>query len=79
MFLSSFRDNPAAIARELKKRGKTELIWGNIELAAFATTLFVMFCFNWRYVIFFFLPFFRPGPLLQLFERLFPSLRRRTP
>ena len=61
VFLSFFRDNPAAIGRELRKRGRAELIWGNLELAAFATTLFVMFLFNWRYVIFFFLPFFYLG------------------
>jgi len=60
VFLSFFRDNPAAIARELRKRGQGELFWGNIELAAFASTLFVMFLFNWRYVIFF-LPFFYLG------------------
>jgi fatty acid desaturase len=61
VFLSFFRDNPAAIARELRKRGKQELIWGNIELAAFATTLLVMFLLNWQYVMFFFLPFFYLG------------------
>ena len=61
VFLSFFRDNPAAIARELRKRGKHELLWGNIELASFASTLLVMFIFNWRYVIFFFLPFFYNG------------------
>jgi hypothetical protein len=32
----------------------------NIELAACAV-LFVMFLFNWRYVIFYFLPFFYLG------------------
>lgn len=61
VFLSFFRDNPAAIARELRKRGKSELLWGNIELVAFATTLFIMFLLNWRYVIFFLLPFFYLG------------------
>lgn len=61
VFSSFFRDNPAAIARELRKRGKSELFGGNIELASFALTLFVMFLFNWRYVIFFFLPFFYLG------------------
>src|SRR5213078_839884 len=61
VLLSFFRDDIGAIRRELRKRGKKELIWGNIELAAFATTLFVMFLFNWRYVIFYFLPFFYLG------------------
>jgi fatty acid desaturase len=61
VFLSFFRDNPAAIARELRKRGKSELLWGNLELAAFAGTLFIMFLLNWHYVIFFFLPFFYLG------------------
>jgi len=61
VFLSFFRDHPAAIKRELRKRGQGEVVWGNIELAAFATTLFVMFIFNWRYVIFFFVPFFYLG------------------
>ncbi|MDQ2867187.1 MAG: fatty acid desaturase [Verrucomicrobiota bacterium] len=61
VFLSVFRDNPAAIRADLRKRGNKDLFWGNIELAAFAATLFVMFLFNWRYVIFFFLPFFYLG------------------
>jgi fatty acid desaturase len=61
VFLSFFRDNPAAIRKELRKRGSRELMWGNIELAAFATVLFVMFLFNWRYILFFFLPFFYLG------------------
>ena len=61
VFLSFFRDNPAAIRKELRKRGNRELMWGNIELASFATVLFVMFVFNWRYILFFFLPFFYLG------------------
>lgn len=61
VFLSFFRDNPAAIRKELRKRGSADLMWGNIELAAFAAVLLVMFLLNWRYVIFFFLPFFYLG------------------
>jgi fatty acid desaturase len=61
VFLSFFRDNPAAIRKELRKRGTAELMWGNIELATFAVVLFVMFLLNWRYIIFYFLPFFYLG------------------
>ena len=61
VFLSFFRDDIGAIRTELRKRGPRELTWGNIELAAFATVLFVMFLFNWRYVILYFLPFFYLG------------------
>lgn len=61
VFLSFFRDNPAAIARELRKRGRAELLWGNIELAAFATTLLVLTILDWTYVLLFFLPFFYLG------------------
>ncbi|MEO6870862.1 MAG: fatty acid desaturase [Chthoniobacterales bacterium] len=61
VFLSFFRDNPAAIKRELSKRGKVEVRWGNIELAAVVITLLTMFCFNWHYIVFFFLPFFYLG------------------
>jgi fatty acid desaturase len=61
VFLSLFRDNPARIRAELRKRGKSELLWGNIELAAFGTALLVMCVFNWRYVLLFFLPFFYLG------------------
>ena len=59
-FLSFFRDNPAAIARELKKRGESEVRWGNIELATFMVTLAVMAWFNWRFIVFF-LPFMYLG------------------
>src|SRR5258707_2608672 len=58
VFLSFFRDDVGAIRRDLRKRRNGDLFWGNIELAVFATTLFFMFLFNWRYVIFYFLPFF---------------------
>jgi fatty acid desaturase len=60
VFLSFFRDDVGAIRSELRKRDNRDLFWGNIELAAFATTLLVMFFFNWRYVLFF-LPFFYLG------------------
>jgi fatty acid desaturase len=61
VFLSFFRDNPAAIKRELSKRGRADLIWGNMELAAFAAVLAIMCVLNWHYVICFFLPFFYLG------------------
>ncbi len=61
VFLSFFRDDVGAIRKELRKRGNGDLTWGNIELVAFATTLFIMFLFNWRYVIFYLLPFFYLG------------------
>ena len=61
VFLSFFRDSPAAIRKDLRKRANSDLFWGNLELAAFAATLLVMFLFNWRYVLFYFLPFFYLG------------------
>src|SRR5437764_6422692 len=61
VFLSFFRDNPAAIRRELGKRGGHDLLWGNIELASVAVILLVMLFLDWRYVVFFFLPFFYVG------------------
>lgn len=57
VFLSVFRDNPAAIRAELRKRGQSELMWGNIELAAYATALLTLLFLNWRYMLFYFLPF----------------------
>ena len=69
VFLSFFRDNPGAIKRELAKRGKVELRWGNIELAVFITVLMTMAVIvptkpihfiNWRFMLFF-LPFFYLG------------------
>lgn len=61
VFLSFFRDDVGAIRKELRKRGNGDLFWGTLELVAFAVTLFIMFLFNWRYVIFFFLPFWYLG------------------
>ncbi len=74
VFLNFFRDNPAASARELRKRGKSELLWGNIELVAFATTLFII---SIELALRDFLPsaVLLPRPLLQLLERLLPALR----
>src|SRR5881396_3056646 len=42
VFLSFFRDNPAAIKRELAKRGKADVRWGTIELATFISVLLMM-------------------------------------
>src|SRR5689334_7046322 len=61
IFLSYFRDNPAAIRRELKKRNNADDIWGNVELAAFVITLIVLAILNWHYVVFYFLPFYYLG------------------
>jgi fatty acid desaturase len=61
VFLSYFRDNPAAIRRELKKRNNADHVWGNVELAAFVITLVVLAILNWRYVVFYFLPFYYLG------------------
>src|SRR5437763_13360733 len=64
--LSFFRDNPAAIKRELAKRGNADVHWGTIELTAFIAVLLTMALIvptkpigfiNWRYMLFF-LPFF---------------------
>jgi fatty acid desaturase len=56
VFLSVFRDNPAAIRQELRKRGGNELLWGNIELIAFFSAVAVLGFLNWHYLLFF-LPF----------------------
>ena len=61
VFLGFFRDDVGAIRGDLRKRDNDDLFWGNIELAAFAITLLVMFFFNWRYVIFFMVPFWYLG------------------
>ncbi len=70
-FLSFFRDNPAAISRELRKRGESEVRWGNIELATFIVILAAMAIIgsdgtvlNWRFVVFF-LPFMYLGHCLS--------------
>src|SRR4030095_16891946 len=42
VFLSFFRDNPAAIKRELVKRGNADVRWGTIELATFISVLLAM-------------------------------------
>jgi fatty acid desaturase len=64
-FLSFFRDNPAAIGRELAKRGGEEMRWGKIELASFITVMIAIALMDWRYMIFFFLPFMYLGHSLS--------------
>ncbi len=61
VFKSFFRDDVGAIRNELRKRNNNDVLWGNLELAAFAVTLLTMFIFNWRFVIFYFLPFWYLG------------------
>ncbi len=63
-FLSFFRDNPAAIAKELSKRGPAEARWGKVELAAFVTSLVTLGILNWHYLLFF-LPFMYFGHCLS--------------
>ena len=68
-FMSFLRDDMDAIRRELRKRGKREVIWGNIELACVGLTLFTMAIIvptnpihfiNWKFMLYF-LPFFYLG------------------
>jgi fatty acid desaturase len=68
-FMSFLRDDMSAIRRELRKRGKHEVMWGNLEIAATAGTLFTMAVIvptnpihfiNWRFMLYF-LPFFYLG------------------
>lgn len=63
-FLSFFRDNPATIRRELKKRGASEERWGSVELAAVVVTLLAMTIFNWHFTVYF-LPFMYFGHCLS--------------
>ena len=69
VFLSFFRDDVGAIRKDLRKRKNGDEFWGNIELAAFATTLLVMAIIvpsnpihfiNWRFMLYF-LPFWYLG------------------
>lgn len=69
VFKSFFRDDVGAIKNELRKRNNNDAFWGNIELTAFATTLFLMAVFvptwpihfiNWRFIVYF-LPFWYLG------------------
>ena len=68
-FMSFLRDDMGAIRRELRKRGRHEVIWGNIELACTGLTLFTMAIIvptqpihfiNWKFMLYF-LPFFYLG------------------
>jgi fatty acid desaturase len=69
VFLSFFRDDVGAIRKDLRKRNNGDHLWGNIELAAFATALFMMTIIvptnpihfiNWRFIVYF-LPFWYLG------------------
>src|SRR6201993_4233099 len=42
VFKSFFRDDVGAIRRELCKRNNNDVVWGSLELTAFATTLVIM-------------------------------------
>ncbi len=64
-FLSFFRDSPAAIGKELAKRGGTEMRWGKIELASFISVMAIEAMLNWRYMICYFLPFMYFGHCLS--------------
>jgi fatty acid desaturase len=64
-FLSFFRDNPAAIGRELAKRGGAEMRWGKIELATFISVMAIEALLNWRFMICYFLPFMYFGHSLS--------------
>jgi fatty acid desaturase len=64
-FLSFFRDSPGAIAKELAKRGPAEARWGKAELSAFITVMVILFLFNWRYMVFYFVPFMYFGHCLS--------------
>jgi fatty acid desaturase len=64
-FLSFFRDDPKAIAKELAKRGEVEARWGKIELGVMISVMVIEALLNWRYVICYFLPFMYFGHCLS--------------
>jgi fatty acid desaturase len=64
-FLSFFRDDPKAIAKELSKRGGAEARWGKIELGVMISVMVIMALLNWRYIVCFFLPFMYFGHCLS--------------
>src|SRR5438270_7730508 len=62
VFKSFFRNDVGAIRNELRKRNNNDARWGNLELAAFAMTLFLMAAIvptwpihfiNWRFIVYF--------------------------
>ena len=64
-FLSFFRDTPVSISKELRKRGDADLRWGKIEYAAVVAVMTTEFLFNWRFMIFYLLPFMYLGHCLS--------------
>jgi fatty acid desaturase len=62
--LSLFRD-AGGVAEELKRRGRGEFWWGNVELAAVSVTMIGLTILNWRYMIFYFMPFWYYGHCLS--------------
>jgi fatty acid desaturase len=63
-FLSLFRDANGVVA-ELKRRARGDFWWGNVELIAVSVTMITIFILNWRYMLFYFLPFWYFGHCLS--------------
>jgi fatty acid desaturase len=64
-FLSFFRDTPVSVSKELRKRGDADLRWGKIEYAMVVIVMTTEFLFNWRFMIFYLLPFMYFGHCLS--------------
>ena len=63
-FLSFFRDDPAMVLRELKRKNPWDAFWGMVELALFGGTFITLGILNWRYLCFL-LPFYYLGHSLS--------------
>src|SRR6266487_4402836 len=60
-FFGYFRDDPKVIFREIARRSPFNARWGVFEIASWVLLVITGFILNWRYVIFYFLPFWYLG------------------
>lgn len=64
-FLSFFRDNPKAIYAELNRRNSADARFGLFEIASFILLAAAAFALNWRFIVYFYLPFWYLGHCLS--------------
>ncbi len=64
-FLSFFRDDPKMIYGELKRKNTADARFGLFEIISFVALLVFAFWWNWRFMVFFYLPFWYFGHCLS--------------
>ena len=71
VFFGYFRDDPKLIFRELKRRNPSDARFGIFEIVSWVSLCIIGFIINWKFMLFFYIPFYYIGHCLSYLNGYF--------